>query len=78
MWCRKFGPALAQNLRRRDARAAKRFFRKLLKGKGRSPLQPVTGKLRSYATARREVGLSATHRNGQYENNRAEVSHQHT
>ena len=64
--------------RRRDARAAKRFFRKVLKGRGGSPLQLVTDKLRSDAAARRELGLSAIHQTGQYENNRAEASHQHT
>ena len=64
--------------RRRDARAARRFFRKLWKGQGRSPSQLVTDKLRSYVAARRELGISATHRTGQYDNNRAEVSHQHT
>ena len=64
--------------RHRDARAARRFCRKLLKGQGGSPFQLVTDKLRSYATARRELGLSATHRTGQYDHNRAEVSHQHT
>ena len=55
--------------RRRDARAAERFFRKLLKGQGGSPWQLVTDKLGSYAAA---------HRTGRYENNRAEVSHQHS
>ena len=64
--------------RRRDARAAKRFFRKLLKGQGRSPLQLVTDKLRSHAAARPEPGLPATRRTGLYENDRAQVSHQHT
>ena len=34
--------------------------------------------LRSGAAAHREVLPSVTHRSGQYENNRAEVSHQHT
>ena len=63
---------------RRDARAAKRFFRKLLKGRGGSPFQPFTDKLRSYVAARRELGLSTTHRTGPYEKNRAEVPHQHT
>ncbi len=64
--------------RHRDKRAAKRFFRRALKHQGRPPLQLVTDKLRSYPPAHREVFPSATHRTGQYENNRAEVSHQHT
>jgi putative transposase len=37
--------------RYRNARAAKRFFRKLLKGLGSKPWQLVTDKLRSYAAA---------------------------
>ena len=36
-WCRKFGPQCARSLRRRNARATKRFFRKLLKGQGTAP-----------------------------------------
>jgi putative transposase len=64
--------------RRRDQRAAKRFFRKVLKRQQRPPLQLVTDKLRSYAAAHREVFPSVKHRSGQYDNNRAEVSHQHT
>ena len=42
------------------------------------PWQLVTAKLGSYAAARRELALAATHRTGRYENNRAEVSPQHT
>jgi len=64
--------------RHRDNRAAKRFFRKVLKHQERPPLQLVTDKLRSYPAAHREVFPSVTHRTGQYANNRAEVSHQHT
>ena len=64
--------------KRRDKRAAKRFFRKVLKGQGKPPWQLVTDKLKSYAAAHREVFPSVEHRTSQYENNRAEVSHQHT
>jgi putative transposase len=64
--------------KRRDRRAAQRFFRKAWKGPGRVPRQLVTDKLRTYRAARREVFPSVTHRTGRYENNRAEVSHQHT
>ena len=64
--------------RHRDKRAAKRFFRKVLKHQERPPLQLVTDKLRTYPAAHREVFPSVTHQTGQYENNRAEVSHQHT
>ena len=63
---------------RRDRRAAKRFFRKLLKGQGSVPRRLVTDKLRSYPAALRSVMPSAIHSTKQYENNRAEVSHQPT
>jgi putative transposase len=64
--------------RYRNARAAKRFFRKLLKGQGSEPWQLVTDKLRSYAAAHRDVLPSVAHDTRQYANNRAEVSHQPT
>ena len=63
---------------RRDARAAKRFFRKLLKGQGAAPRRLVTDKLRSYGAAQRLVMPSVPHDTRQYANNRAEVSHQPT
>ena len=62
----------------RNARAAKRFFRKLLKGQQNTPWRLVTDKLRSYSAAQREVLPSVAHDTGQYANNRAEVSHQPT
>ena len=64
--------------RYRNARAAKRFFRKLLKGHGSKPWRLVTDKLKSYSAARREVMPSVHHDTGQYANNRAEVSHEPT
>ncbi len=63
---------------RRDRWAAVRFFRKLLKGQGREPRRLITDKLRSYAAAHRTVMPSVVHSTRQYENNRAEVSHQPT
>ena len=63
---------------RRDRRAAERFFRKLLKGQGRAPRRLITDKLRSYSAAHRIVMPSVVHSTRQYENNRAEVSHQPT
>ena len=63
---------------RRDRRAAARFFRKLLKGQGRGPLRLITDKLRSYSAAHRTSMPSVIHNTRQYENNRAEVSHQLT
>jgi len=63
---------------RRDAKAAKRFFRKLLKRQCASPRVLVTDKLRSYAVAHRELMPSVEHRQSRYLNNRAENSHQPT
>ena len=63
---------------RRDRHAAVRFFRKLLKGQGREPSRLITDKFRSYAAARRTVMPSVAHSTQQYDNNRAEVSHQPT
>ena len=64
--------------RRREARAAKRFFRKLLKGQGSPPWRLVTDKLRSYGVAHRALMPSVIHSTEPYANNRAEVSHEPT
>ena len=64
--------------RRRDARAARRFFRKLLKGQGSEPRWLITDKLGSYGAAHRSVMPSVEHDTRRYANNRAEVSHQPT
>ena len=64
--------------KRRDRRAAKRFFRRALEHQGQAPWQLITDKLRSYSVAHRVIFPSVVHRTGQHENNRAEVSHQHT
>jgi putative transposase len=63
---------------RRNRLAAERFFRKLLKGQGREPRRLITDKLGSYAAAHRTAMPSVVHSTRQYENNRAEVSHQPT
>jgi putative transposase len=63
---------------RRNAVAAKRFFRKLLKGLRYLPRVLVTDTLASYHVAHREVLPSVTHRRSKYLNNRAENSHQPT
>src|ERR1700757_2143935 len=63
---------------RRNAVAAKRFFRKLLKGLRYVPRVIVTDKLASYQVAHREILPSVTHRHCKYLNNRAENSHQPT
>ena len=62
---------------RRNAVAAKRFFRKLLKGLRYVPRVIVTDKLASYQVAHRELLPSVTHRRSKYLN-RAENSHQPT
>ena len=63
---------------RRNARVAKCFFRKLLKGLQYVPRVLVTDKLRSYAAAKRKILPGVEHRQSRYLNNRAEVSHQPT
>jgi putative transposase len=63
---------------RRDATAATRFFRKLLKNLEYVPRVLVTDKLASYGAARRRVLRSVEHRKSKYLNNRAENSHQPT
>jgi putative transposase len=62
--------------RRRDTRAALRLMRKLLKKQGFAPKLLVTDKLRSYAAAFRQLGLTCPHDQGFRNNNRAENSHQ--
>jgi len=64
--------------RRRDKKAAKKFFRKLLKGLTYIPRVIITDKLKSYGAAKRELLPSVEHRQHRYLNNRAENSHQPT
>ena len=64
--------------RRRDKVAAKKFFRKLLKGLMYVPRVMVTDKLKSYVAAKREILPSVEHRQHRYLNNRAENSHEPT
>jgi putative transposase len=63
---------------RRNTRAAKRFFRKLLKGLKYVPRAIITDKLGSYAAAKAEVLPTVEHRIGRWLNNRAENSHEPT
>ena len=63
---------------RRDKKAAKKFFRKLLKGLRYMPRVIVTDKLKSYSAARAELMSSVAHHQQKYQNNRAENSHQPT
>ena len=63
---------------RRSAKAAERFFKKLLKGLRYVSRVIVTDELRSYAAAKRKIIPGVEHRQSRYLNNRAEVSHQPT
>src|SRR5258708_11120224 len=63
---------------RRNTKAAKRFFRKLLKGLHSVPRVIITDKLRSYGAAKREILPGVEHRQHKRLNNRAENSHQPT
>jgi putative transposase len=63
---------------RRNKRAAKKFFRKLLKGCQYVPRVLITDKLGSYGAAKKEVLRSVEHRQHKRLNNRAENSHQPT
>ena len=65
-------------LSRRDNKAAKNFFRKLLKGLRYVPRVIITDKLRSYSAAKAEMMPSVEHLQQKYQNNRAENSHQLT
>jgi putative transposase len=62
----------------RDAKAATRFFRKLLRGLRSVPRVLVTDKLASYGVAHRQLMPGVEHRRSTYLNNRAENSHQPT
>jgi transposase-like protein len=57
--------------KRKDKRAAKRFFKKLLKGEGALPNLMGTDKLPSYAAAKSEMIPSVVHCQDRYSNNRA-------
>ena len=61
---------------RRDGRAARTFFRRLLKSQRQAPCRLVTDKLGSYRVAHREIMPRVPHDTSQYANNRAEASHQ--
>ena len=63
---------------RRDGNAAKRFFKRLLKGLQYVPRVIITDKLRSYGLAQRRLLPNVEHRQSRYLNNRAENSHRPT
>lgn len=62
--------------KRRNAAAAKRFFKRLLKANQGEPRKINTDKLGSYRVVHRELIPGVTHDTTQYSNNRAEASHQ--
>jgi putative transposase len=63
---------------RRNASAAKRFFKRLLVGLKYKPKRIITDDLRSYGAAKREVLPDVRHLTSRYLNNRAENSHRPT
>jgi putative transposase len=63
---------------RRNKRAARKFFRPLLKNMGYVPRRILTDKLRSYEAAKAEVMPSVEHHRDKGLNNRAENLHQST
>jgi putative transposase len=60
---------------RRDAKAAKRLLKRLLRKQGCPPRRMITDKLGSYTAARRQVMPAGEHRSHKGLNNRAENSH---
>ena len=64
--------------RRRNKQAAKKFFRKLLRGLQYIPRVIITDKLKSYGAATREILPGVEHRQSRYLNNRCENSHRPT
>jgi putative transposase len=63
---------------RRNKKAAKKFFHKLLKGLQYVPRVIITDKLKSYGAAKREFLPGVEHRQSRYLNNRCENSHRPT
>jgi len=63
---------------RRNKQAAKKFFRKLLKGLQYAPRGLITEKRKSYGAAKREILPGVDHRQSRYLNNRCEHSHRPT
>lgn len=64
--------------RRRNTKAAKRFFQRILKKYYFTPRLMITDKLRSYKAAKRSILKSTEHRSHKRLNNRIERSHQNT
>ena len=60
---------------KRDGKAAKRFFKRMLKFSNSDLRQIITDKLRSYNVAHRKLASDVTHTSDRYSSNRAEQSH---
>ena len=69
---------IVELLQKRFKKAAKKFFKKLLKGLQYVPRVIITDKLRSYHAAIAEVLPGVEHCQDKWRNNRAENSHQPT
>jgi putative transposase len=63
---------------RRNAKAANKFFKRMLVSNKGKPREIRTDKLRSYNVAHRELMPDVIHNSQQYANNKAELSHQPT
>ena len=63
---------------KRNGAAATCVFRRLLRSHISEPMKIVTDKLRSYGVAHRELMPDTVHSTKQYENNRADQSHEAT
>jgi len=63
---------------KRDAAAAKRFFRRILKASTRDPRRIVSDKLASYNVAHRDLVPDSIRDTSRYANKRVERSHQET
>jgi putative transposase len=63
---------------RRNNKAAKKFFRKWLKGLHYAPRVVITDQLKSYGAAKSEILPSVEHRQSRDLNNRCENSHRPT
>ena len=63
---------------RRNKKAAKTFFRKLLKGLRYVPRVVITDQLKGYSAAQREILPGVEHRQSRYLNHRCENSHRPT
>ncbi|MFT6057466.1 MAG: putative transposase [Pseudohongiellaceae bacterium] len=64
--------------KRRDGKAAKRFFKRLLRKHRGEPRKIVTDKLRTYSVAHRELIPETINDTSQYAKNRCELSHEPT